>query len=90
MGSIHYLGERLVALFLLAVLLLNPPLLTIFDSSATVWQIPTLYVYLFAVWGLLIILLALVTELTPPGADSEQPPTDEGLQSPASSNSDGG
>ncbi len=31
MNTSHLLGERLVALFLLAVLLLNPPLLLIFQ-----------------------------------------------------------
>ncbi len=67
----HQLGERLVALFLLAVLLLNPPLLLIFDTSISVAQVPILYLYLFAVWALLIGLLAVVTECTPLGNHEE-------------------
>ena len=83
MNTSHLLGERLVALFLLAVLLLNPPLLLIFDSSNLVAQVPTLYLYLFVVWALLISLLAIVTEFTPSPTDDE-PSTDEELQSSGS------
>jgi len=88
MNTSHLLGERLVALFLLAVLLLNPPLLLIFDSSNSVAQVPTLYLYLFVVWALLISLLAIVTEFTPPATDDE-PLTDDPLQSSGSSDPDG-
>jgi len=88
MNTSHLLGERLVALFLLAVLLLNPPLLLIFDSSNSVAQVPTLYLYLFVVWALLISLLAIVAEFTPPATDDE-PLTDDSLQSSGSSDPDG-
>ncbi|MCH9807755.1 MAG: hypothetical protein K0U74_08495 [Alphaproteobacteria bacterium] len=71
MSSIRHLSERLIALFLLAVLLLNPPLLRIFDHASSVMQIPTLYLYLFSVWGLLIVLLALITELAPTETEDE-------------------
>jgi len=64
MNSRYLPSERLVALFLLAVLLLNPPLLLIFDSPSSVAAIPSLYVYLFAVWAVLIGLLALITEFS--------------------------
>jgi len=88
MNTSHLLGERLVALFLLAVLLLNPPLLLIFDSSNSVAQVPTLYLYLFVVWALLISLLAIVTEFTPSPTDDE-PSTDEELQSSVSRDPEG-
>ena len=54
--------ELLVALFLLAVLLLVPPLLIIFNRASRTFGIPTLYLYLFAVWTVLIALVALVVE----------------------------
>jgi hypothetical protein len=57
-------GERLVALFLLAVLLLSPPLISIVDEPSKVAGLPVLYLYLFAVWALLIIMLALVSEFS--------------------------
>ncbi|MFN8637460.1 MAG: hypothetical protein U0893_26715 [Chloroflexota bacterium] len=44
-------GERLVLLFLVGVLLIDFPLLAIFNQSATVAGIPVLYVYLFGVWA---------------------------------------
>jgi hypothetical protein len=55
-------GQRLAALFLLGFLLLNYPLLTLFVGPTHVWGIPVLYVYVFAVWALLIGLMALVVE----------------------------
>jgi hypothetical protein len=54
--------ELLVALFLLGVLLLAPPLLIIFNSADRIFGIPTLYLYLFAVWAALIALVALAVE----------------------------
>jgi hypothetical protein len=55
-------GQRLAALFLLGFLLFNYPLLTLFAGSSHVFGIPVLYVYVFAVWALLIGLMALVIE----------------------------
>jgi hypothetical protein len=55
-------SERLVALFILGVLLFSPPFLLIFDNSATVMGIPVLYLYLFVAWAALIGLLALAIE----------------------------
>ena len=53
-------SERLVALALLGFLLFNYPLLSLFSTDGTVLGIPLLYAYLFASWGLLIALMALV------------------------------
>ena len=55
-------GQRLVALFLLGVLLLNFPLLNLFASPARVFGIPVLYAYVFAVWAALIALMVWVVE----------------------------
>ena len=55
-------SERLVALFILGVLLFSPPFLLIFDNATTVVGIPVLYLYLFVAWAVLIGLLALAIE----------------------------
>ena len=55
-------GPRLVALFLLGLLLLNYPLLQLFERPGEILGIPLLYAYVFAVWALLIVLMALVLE----------------------------
>jgi hypothetical protein len=53
-------GERLGLIFLIGALLVNFPLLAIFNRSATVGGFPVLYVYLFGVWaaGIAIVFLA--------------------------------
>jgi hypothetical protein len=60
-------GERLVALFLLGIVLFNPLVVDIFDVGADSrpFGIPTLYLYLFVAWGLLIGLIAMVAENAP-------------------------
>ncbi len=55
-------GPRLVALFLLGLLLFNFPLLALFDRPAEVFGIPLLFAYVFAGWALLIGLMVLVLE----------------------------
>jgi hypothetical protein len=55
-------GQRLVALFLLGLLLFNYPLLNLFAGPGQVLGIPLLYVYVFAVWALLLALIAWVVE----------------------------
>jgi hypothetical protein len=45
-------NERLVLLFVVGVLLLNYPVLAIFNRSTTIGGMPGLYLYLFAVWAL--------------------------------------
>ena len=55
-------SQRLVALFLLGVLLFNYPLLALFNRARRLFGIPLLYVYIFGAWALFIGLLALVVE----------------------------
>ena len=51
---------RLVALFLLGVLLFNYPLLALFSRADDVLGVPVLYAYIFGAWALFVILLARV------------------------------
>lgn len=55
-------GQRLVALSMLGCLVFNYPILALFNGSGTVLGIPLLYFFIFAAWGLLIALMALVVE----------------------------
>ena len=56
------LAHRMVGLFLLSCLLFNYPLLALFNVSGMVWGVPVLYTYLFASWGLVIALAAVVMD----------------------------
>jgi hypothetical protein len=79
--------ERLVALFLLGVLLFTPPFLGIFNTPDRILGVPSLYLYLFAAWTLLIVLVTLAIESSDadegPAGTAEAPsggsePTNEG------------
>ena len=65
------LGERLLALFALAVVLFNPPLLSLFSVDATLFGFPTLYIYLFTSWVLVVCLVALIVNLRSPSPDAD-------------------
>jgi hypothetical protein len=54
--------ERLVALFLLGVFLFTPPFLGIFNTPDRILGLPSLYLYLFVAWTLLIVLVTLAIE----------------------------
>jgi hypothetical protein len=56
------LPQRLIALFALALLLFNFPLLALWDRDATVLGLPLFPAALFALWALLIAALALLME----------------------------
>jgi hypothetical protein len=57
-------NERLVALFLLGLLLFNYPLLTLFNVPRIVLGVPLLYLYLFAAWAAVILIAAVVARRT--------------------------
>ena len=59
--SPEWRSERTVALFLLGAIATSPPFLAIFALETSVFGIPLLYVYLFAVWASLIALLAVLS-----------------------------
>lgn len=48
-------SRRLAALFAVGLLLLYPPLLEIFNRSGSLFGIPILPLYLFTVWGALLL-----------------------------------
>jgi hypothetical protein len=63
--------QRLVALFCGGGLLLNFPLLGLWDVKATVLGVPLLPVALFSIWILLIGALAWLMERQVPGEEGE-------------------
>jgi len=62
MDRLERRAQRLVALCMLGWVLFNYPLLAVFNVSGSILGIPVLYAYLFLVWALLILLMALVVE----------------------------
>lgn len=69
-------GERSLALFLLGLAAFTPPLLTVF-SVAVLWLgVPLLYLYVFAAWGGLILLMGLSASRG--GKRSKEPATRDG------------
>ncbi len=62
MRSSRMTGQRLAAICVMGCVLLNYPILSLFSRPEDVMGIPLLYVYVFAVWVLLVGLLALVIE----------------------------
>lgn len=59
------LDQRLIGWFLLAVFLLNFPLLLLWDRPLYWWGIPLFPLGLFIIWAILIAGLAFIIELTP-------------------------
>jgi hypothetical protein len=57
-------GQRLVAIFLLGCVLLNYPILFLFNKAEGLFGIPPLYLYIFGAWAFLIGLMAYVVEYT--------------------------
>jgi hypothetical protein len=55
-------GKRLIAVFLLGVVLLNFPLLAVVEAGQRLSGLPPVLLYLFGVWAGLILLLALLVE----------------------------
>jgi hypothetical protein len=58
-------GKRLIAVFLLGVVLLNFPLLAVVEASGQLFGLPALFVYLFGAWAGLIVCLAAIVERRP-------------------------
>lgn len=49
--------SKLIGLFVIAMMLLNFPLLGIFTHSSSIRGIPTVYIYLFIVWLAIILIM---------------------------------
>jgi len=58
-------ARRLVGLFLLGVLIFNFPLLSLFNRPILILGIPALYLYLFAAWSLIILVMLLLSRSKP-------------------------
>jgi hypothetical protein len=58
-------GPRLAAIFLMAIVLLNYPILSLFARGTVLGGIPLLYAYVFAIWMLVIGLMAFAVERPP-------------------------
>jgi hypothetical protein len=54
--------DRLIGLFMLALVVLNPPLLILFGGDGTVFGLPLLYAYIFVAWLLIIAAVAWIAE----------------------------
>ncbi|RPI46089.1 MAG: hypothetical protein EHM59_08440 [Betaproteobacteria bacterium] len=54
--------QWLVAAFILGAVLFNYPILSLFNTSASVLGIPLLYVFIFAAWACIIGLVGWIAE----------------------------
>jgi hypothetical protein len=70
-------GERAIALFLLAFLAFNPPLLSIYSADIILFGVPLLYFYLFCAWAGIIALIGLHA-VSGTRAGGEEPPVTPG------------
>lgn len=55
-------GQRLTAAFLLGCVLFNYPVLSLFNKPGEIFDVPLLYLYIFAAWALLVGIMACVIE----------------------------
>lgn len=62
MSATSRLAQALVALFIGGVLVFNYPLLSVFDRVELPFDLPLLYISLFALWALLILVVAWLVE----------------------------
>lgn len=72
-------GQRALAIFLIAGVAFSPVFVTIFSGSNTLFGIPPLFLYLFAVWGLVVLAIAVNVFRT---GSEERDLHDQGFQSP--------
>jgi hypothetical protein len=59
-------GKRLIAVFLLGMVLLNFPLLAVVEAGDSLFGLPPVFVYLFGAWAGLILLLRVIVEARRP------------------------
>ena len=75
-------GERAIALFVIAILALCPPLLTIFNRDLFAFGVPLLFIYLFCVWVGLILLVGLQAHVAGKEAERERALSDQASRRP--------
>ena len=66
-------SRRFVGIFLLGCIFFNFPILSLFNLDTMVAGAPLLYLYLFGVWGLLILLSMLISRFTRAESDLDTP-----------------
>lgn len=62
MPEVKRQNERLIVMLVLGVIALNYPLLSLFSKIKLFFGIPVLYLYIFTVWFVLIVCIALILE----------------------------
>ena len=62
MPEVKRQNERLVVMLVLGVIALNYPLLSLFSKVQLLFGIPILYLYIFTVWLVFIVCIALILE----------------------------
>lgn len=60
MQTRRLIRQRLIALFVLGIVLFNVPFLNLFNHGTTMAGIPVLFIFLFVAWLLLILITRLV------------------------------
>ena len=55
-------NDRLIALFLLGVVAFAPPLVRVFGGGATLFGWPLLFIYMFLIWAVVVVLIAVDVE----------------------------
>lgn len=63
---------KLIALFVLFLVLMNYPVLSLFNRPVLVGGIPLLFIYIFSTWMLLIILIALTIRKQPKKQEQQE------------------
>jgi hypothetical protein len=66
-------NERLVVLPIVGLLVLNYPLLSLCSRAELIFGVPVLYFYLFLVWFIYILCVALIVETSNPPPPPEAP-----------------
>ncbi len=67
-------GERLIGLLLVGLIVINYPILALFNKTVLWFGIPALYLYLFVFWALFIGIAAAVMEKPGPSRpDTKRP-----------------
>ena len=75
-------GERAIALFVIAILALSPPLLTIFNREVFAFGVPFLFVYLLCVWAGLILMIAIHARAAAKEVERERALSDQAPRRP--------
>lgn len=63
-------GQRLMAVFLIGFVVLNYPILSLFDRPVEIFGVPLLFFYVFSAWAGIIAVMAWVAENPGSGASS--------------------